>query len=194
MPLCFFPNRCIQRIIGIPAELFLISHCRQLCNGVSYVIDRGVQTIISTINHDMQSYPSESEGGRQKETSWRVVKKVVVDENHRKVLKCIHAIYISSPASFLFLQHYFASHHNAGNTHCIPNSMDLGVNHKILCCPSYWMITWPSPDPAIHLIIFRLPRQLIFVDLFLKKVKKKVLFNAKIILQIFLWIIISSLQ
>lgn len=86
MPLCFFPNCCIQRIIRIPAELFLISHCRQLCNGVSYVIDRGVQTIISTINHDMQSYPSESEGGRQEETIWRVVKKVVMDENRRKVL------------------------------------------------------------------------------------------------------------
>lgn len=82
------------------------------------MIDRGVQTIISTINHDMQSYPSESEGGKQEETSWRVVKKVVEDGNHRKVLKYTHAIYISSPAaSFLYLQHYFASHHNTGNTH-----------------------------------------------------------------------------
>lgn len=84
------------------------------------MIDRGVQTIISTINHDMQSYPSESEGGKQEETSCRVVKKVFMDENRRKMLKCTRAIYISSPASFLYVQHYFASHHNTGNTHVHP--------------------------------------------------------------------------
>lgn len=40
-------------------KLVVISCCRQLCSGVSYLIDDGVQAVMPAINHDKQSFLAE---------------------------------------------------------------------------------------------------------------------------------------